>query len=392
MGPTTRAQSTLLDKVLALLHRHPLRVNALWAVGSLMLSAAVCFQKLFGMQSITLLQAAFTLMCAIISCAAIMIRHRRGFPALATTIICAAVSAVLGDGRAGVETIWIVTWTIIIRDTPRRAAFGALTGFAGSFLVGTLLVQHQKVGWFQGILLWLGPLLIIDMVAVLVRARSTTIVERQRLAEQQAEVRAVAERLRIAADMHDIIGHGLTSIINLTDVAMLALEHDDIVTVTESVERANELARNTLMDSRAVISRLRGDCVQPTLRPQPGLGQLAEIVEPAERAGVTVRLEETGQRPGGLLEVDAYRIIQESVTNVLRHGVDVSRITIVVRHDPMGTRIVVSDDGAGTDAGPQQGSGLSGMTERARAHGGTLTAGPTGHGWRVDADLRKAES
>ncbi|WP_018351878.1 sensor histidine kinase [Longispora albida] len=201
--------------------------------------------------------------------------------------------------------------------------------------------------------------------------------------EEEALRRATEERLRIARELHDVLGHHL-SLINVQ--ASAALHRPDPARSEEALTAIKQASKETLSELRAVLGILRSD--GGTV---PGLGRVYELVAAAGRSGLEVRTElaETRALPP---EADhaAYRIIQEALTNVTRHS-DARTAVIRVRPEGDAVLVEVTDDGtgAGTASPPgQRGNGILGMAERARALGGTLDAGPVPEGgFRVSACL-----
>ncbi len=199
--------------------------------------------------------------------------------------------------------------------------------------------------------------------------------------DRQAEAeRAVAEeRLRLARELHDVAAHHV-SVIALHAEAGQALLPRHPERANESLEVIGEVARTTLTELRRVVGVLREDRAAP-LAPQPGLDQLPMLVDEVERAGLPVTLQVSGT-PGSIsrtLDTSAYRIVQEALTNVLRHaGPATAQVRIC--YEPDAVAVEVLDDGIGpaNGEGPvlaDGGHGLAGMRERAAMLGGTLTAG-----------------
>jgi signal transduction histidine kinase len=166
---------------------------------------------------------------------------------------------------------------------------------------------------------------------------------------------------------------------------------------------ASEVGRRALTDMRAMLGVLRTDEPATGLAPQPGIDDLGALVERIRAAGLPVDLSVEG-RPfplGAATELTAYRIVQEALTNTLRHA-GARRATVTISYDQPQVRIRVADDGAAPPpgahrgqgaappSGPHRGHGIEGMRERAALHGGLLRAGPnpeTGEGWLVEATL-----
>jgi signal transduction histidine kinase len=199
--------------------------------------------------------------------------------------------------------------------------------------------------------------------------------ERERRAEAE---RAVAdERLRLARELHDVAAHHV-SVIALHAEAGQSLLPDDPERADQAFGVIAQVARSTLTELRRVVGVLREGAAP--LVPQPGLDQLPALVREVERAGVPVTLTVSGT-PGSIsrtLDTSAYRIVQEALTNVLRHaGPATAQVTVT--YEPDAVAVEVLDDGRGPAANPVNGDGngghgLAGMRERAAMFGGTLTA------------------
>ncbi|RBQ15617.1 sensor histidine kinase [Spongiactinospora rosea] len=197
--------------------------------------------------------------------------------------------------------------------------------------------------------------------------------------EEEARRRALEERLRIARDLHDVLGHNL-SLINVQAGAALHRLADHPEQAAPALATIKETSRDTLRELRATLGVLRqGDPERP-----PGLAGLGELIG---RCGLDVRTDVAGELTGLPPEVDtaAARIVQEALTNVARHS-GVRAATVRIRRSGGTLLVEVDDEGHGTPCAP--GYGITGMRERAAALGGTLTAGPRpGGGFRVAAEI-----
>ena len=199
--------------------------------------------------------------------------------------------------------------------------------------------------------------------------------------------RAVAdERLRIAQELHDVVAHNV-SLIVVQAQALGATAGDEHV--REATDGIADLGRQTMKEMHRTLKLLRGDDAAE-LAPQPGLGELPELLERARTAGVGIELAVEGEpRPlAQSVDLSAYRIVQEALTNVVKHaGRAHTKVTLGYRPDALELTIADSGNGAPSAASPG-GHGLVGMRERAALFGGTLTAGPRdGHGFEVRASL-----
>jgi signal transduction histidine kinase len=199
--------------------------------------------------------------------------------------------------------------------------------------------------------------------------------------------RAVGEeRLRIAQELHDVVAHNV-SLIVVQAQALGATAGDE--RVREATDGIADLGRQAMREMHRTLKLLRGDDAAE-LAPQPGLGELPELLERARTAGVGIELAVEGEpRPlAQSVDLSAYRIVQEALTNVVKHAEGAhTQVTLGYRPDALELTIADSGGGAPSAASPG-GHGLVGMRERAALFGGTLTAGPRdGHGFEVRASL-----
>ncbi|MCD4523424.1 sensor histidine kinase [Nocardioides sp. cx-173] len=209
-----------------------------------------------------------------------------------------------------------------------------------------------------------------------------------READQRAELAASAERSRIAREMHDVVAHGLSVIVVQADGARYAAARDPGV-ATRALETIATTGRESLTEMRRLLGLLRAG-EETGWRPQPGLAELACLVEDARAGGAEVEAalpEETTRVPEGVA-LTAYRVVQESLSNVRRHAGPSPHVRVSVTAGPE-LVVEVEDDGRGAGtADDHRGNGLVGMRERVTVHGGTFTAGPRpGGGFRVAARL-----
>jgi signal transduction histidine kinase len=225
-------------------------------------------------------------------------------------------------------------------------------------------------------------------------AELSGLAERARLLEverdQEMRLAATAERARIAREMHDVVAHSLSVVIAQADGGRYA-GRTDPAAATGALEAIAATGRQALTDMRALLGVLR-DGPAEEYAPQPDVAALPALVEDVRASGLDVDLLVEGEpRPmaaGPQLAV--YRIVQESLTNVLKHAGPARRAWVRLHWRPDGLELSVLDDGrgAGAEPGDGAGQGLRGMAERAELHRGHLEAGPRpGGGWRVHAVL-----
>jgi signal transduction histidine kinase len=227
-------------------------------------------------------------------------------------------------------------------------------------------------------------------------------IERQRLLladalaaqsrEQAARERALLldERARIARELHDVVAHAVSVMVVQAGAARFALGTDEDE-VRERLLSVEGTGRSAVEDLRRLLHLLRADDGRPQdAGPQPGLGRLDELVDGLQRAGLPVRLE-MGPLPADLppmLDVTAYRLVQEALTNVLKHSAaEWVRVEVRAEADSVVLEVVDGGPARGADPGWSSGQGLVGMRERVALFGGRLEAGPVGDGWRVHAEL-----
>jgi signal transduction histidine kinase len=206
--------------------------------------------------------------------------------------------------------------------------------------------------------------------------------------DQQGRLSAAAERSRIARELHDIVAHNVTVMIALADGAGFAL-HRDPARAEHALHTASRTGRQALAEMRRLLGVLRAeDQAADDLVPQPGLGDLDALVESLRTAGLPVGYEVRGRADGQLpagLQLAVYRIVQEALTNTLKHAGPGATAQLTLRHEGAGLHVDVTDTGtavAGLGAGP--GGGLRGMRERADVYDAELHAGPRlDGGWGV---------
>jgi signal transduction histidine kinase len=214
----------------------------------------------------------------------------------------------------------------------------------------------------------------------------------ERTREEEARRRVAEERLRIARDLHDVVAHHIALVNVQAGVAAHVMDKRPDQ-AKEALAHVREASRSALNELRATVGLLRqsGDPEAPT-EPAPGLDRLDELVGTFRSAGLHVEVARADQDTALPAAVDlaAYRVIQEALTNVQKHaGTEAKAEVSVVRVGPH-IEITVLDDGAGQDDDPEHGGGhgLLGMRERVTALRGTLTTGPRyGGGFRVHAIL-----
>ena len=209
--------------------------------------------------------------------------------------------------------------------------------------------------------------------------------ERER--DQQGQLAAAAERARIARELHDVVAHNVSVMIALADGASYAVDEEP-ARAKSAMRTASRTGRQALGELRRLLGVLRDSDGDAQLAPQPGLAQLDELLEDLRSAGVPVSYEVSG-RPSTLLpaglELAVYRIVQEALTNTLKHAGPGAEAHVRMVHGDDELEVEVLDTGKPRPDPPANGAaGLRGMRERAAVYDGDLSAGPApGGGWRV---------
>lgn len=212
--------------------------------------------------------------------------------------------------------------------------------------------------------------------------------------DQRAQLARAAERSRIAREMHDVVAHSLSVMIALADGAGVALERSPD-RARAALDELSGTGRAALADMRRVLGVLdtsEPDAAGPdaaALMPQPG-SDLGGLVERFRTAGLPVRaVLDTDLPDDPNLRLAVYRIVQEALTNTLRHAPGTTGVEVEVRRHPDAVQVTVLDHGAtvAVPASPGTGRGLIGMRERAALYDGTVEAGPRAGGWRVHARI-----
>ena len=317
---------------------------------------------------------------------------RRWSPPVALAL-CWVAAVVQMLGRQGPLLVDVAIFAVLFACTAyggrgvRRAAFvSAVVGaaIAGAF-VG-LVLQPAGGGYRLQSGLVVGG---VTLVCLLLSAtagqlrRTWRLAQENRRAAEEASRRASVEqeRTRIARDMHDVVGHSLAVVIAQADGAT-RLRDRDPEAVGEALATISATARAALADVRVLLQQLRFEAMDG---PQPVLGDLDELLDGFRASGLDVRRHDDGEAVALPVpaQIAVFRVVQESLTNALRHGGDTAQVRLAWAPGGLEVRI---DNPLRPDAAPgRPGNGVTGMQERAALVGGHLHAGPDGHRWQVSA-------
>ena len=318
-------------------------------------------------------------------------RHRWPVAVLGVSVAAATIYTLLGYVNGAVLVAPMVAlYTVAAQPGVRRAVAYGLGTLA---VLGSASIAVNPLGRFGGGVEVLPFMVAVAVIAgIAVANRRAYVASIQDRAEQDARRRIDEERLRIARELHDVVAHTMATINVQAGVAAHLLSSRPEA-AAESLQAIKAASKEGLKELRAILNVLRqADDADPT-QPTPGTAQLETLIAGARQAGLETTFTVTGEQVPLPAAVDlaAYRIVQESLTNAIRHaGPATAAVSLGYHHDEL--RIEVTDTGRGQSvsaaAGQGGGHGLAGMLERAAAVGGTVETGPgPGGGFRVAARL-----
>jgi signal transduction histidine kinase len=274
----------------------------------------------------------------------------------------------------------VALFTLALATTPMRAGLAA-----GAVWLGyTTLQLSLGIGWTlqsaAGIVVWATAVIAVGTV---IRQRRENFVAARERARERERREAEEERLRIAREVHDVVAHSL-AMINVQAGVGAHVADRRPEQAKEALLAIKEASRLALTDLRATLAVLRGTSDRA---PSPSLAGRAGLLDAVTAAGLRVEVDgEPGELPAPV-DLAAYRILQESLTNAVRHAEQAGEVRIRFARNASSLELEIRDDGRGS-VDPGSGQGVRGMRERAAALGGTLTAGPDpAGGYRVRAVL-----
>ena len=286
----------------------------------------------------------------------------------------------------------LVALYTVAADRPRRVAIAGVVILEGGAVLAAIRWGESALATFASLSAAVVAALVSGLYVRARRAYVGGLIERAARLEferdQQALLAAAAERARISREMHDVVAHSLAVVVSLANGATAKLGRDPEQS-REALESIAELGRQALTDTRRLLSALRTADDDEARAPQPGVEQIADLVDRAAATGLAATLTVRGDPvpvPAGL-SLSAYRIVQEAITNVVKHARGATTVAVGLTWMPGRLEITISDDGHG-DGPPGDGFGVAGMRERAALYGGTATAGRGERsGWTVSATI-----
>ena len=330
----------------------------------------------------------------------VLLRHEPGAPRTTAWVTAPAAAAIvlclLGRRRfrfAAPAGVWLVAAALSFVDG-RLVVFSvsvAIAGMAAAFLLGNLrddvqarlglaivvsgaaiIVSHQPGHASADYLAVAAQFAIVWILGYALRERAV----RAEAAEAAVRVAAAEERIRIARELHDVVAHAVSVMVLQVGAVRHGLPEDRVEEV-EALERVEQAGRTALAEMRGLLGAMRREGDPAELAPQPGLAGLDALLSGIRRAGLSVDLQVEGT-PAALpaaIDLSAYRIIQEGLTNTLKHA-GASHADVVIRYREDELEIEVRDDGRAGAAGDGQGHGLVGVRERVKIYGGDMSASP----------------
>jgi signal transduction histidine kinase len=252
-----------------------------------------------------------------------------------------------------------------------------LAAFALSAVTDDTPAVEQVVGF--------GFLLLPAVIGTSVRFRATA-------HERQLERVRSREREQLARELHDTVAHHVSAMVIRAQAGRVVAGTDPAAAV-EALEGVEEEGARTLEEMRAMVATLRDGGAGAELAPPAGVADLERLLRaPGGRLRVELGLDGELDALPPAVDAAVYRIVQESVTNAMRHAVDATQVVVRVTGEPQRVRVTVCDDGTRAGRG-RDGYGLAGLRERAALLGGQLRAGPgADHGWRVEAELPRGRA
>ena len=345
------------------------------------------------------LSLAGAVLVAVLTAAALPLRRVWPGPVFVWTLLAAAVLAQWPD-RGALFPVGLAISLYTVAVMMRRAVAVA----AAALVAGVLLLVVAQDGTHNwglaisdaaGIA---GVVLIVGLYAGTRRAYLAALRDRaQRLEierDQSSALAAAEERARIAREMHDSVAHHLTVIVALSDGALRAVTRAP-AEAADAIRDVSGTARQALAETRRLLGVLRADSGPEPRQPLPGLADLDDLLGHVRAAGLPVQYELTGTSadPPPDIQLAVFRLVQESLTNTMKHAGPGASAAVRLQLSPAAVRVEVQDDGAGAGAvlaarPGVAGGGLTGMRERISAAGGELDFGPRrSRGWQVTARL-----
>ena len=310
---------------------------------------------------------------------------RRSLPVavlLLSIVISVIAFAITPDREAGSPGLVFAVYAVSVYG-PSRARLWVAVASITVVVAGVALLFLNDLETSRKLIPSGATSLVAWVVGDYVRSRRSFMQDLMARHSNEREQAAEGERLRIARELHDVVAHNVSAMAIQAGAARVAGSSDK-----EALASIEQGARDTLTELNKLLGVLRKSPDAP-LTPQPTLQDVDTLLKPARDAGIQVTLRVTGEARAlsAAVDLSAYRIVQEAITNVLKHA-NASRVEVVIDYEKEGIALTVSDNGNGPGEGPATGHGLIGMRERVALFGGKMGTGssPLG-GFTVHARL-----
>jgi signal transduction histidine kinase len=327
-----------------------------------------------------------------VGAALLVLRRVRPLETLAALTAAYAVEfALVGspEGFGVALPFWIAAYSVGRWERRRPAWWGLV--LISLFGLAWIFFDPLAVTWADrfGAVSWVSTMVVAWLLGALVRSQLQNAEQRRQARAERAGRAVVEERNRIARELHDVLGHSV-SVMTVQAAAVRRRLAPEQAAEREALESVEAVGRQALAEMRRMVGVLREADETASRQPPPSLADATRLVEQVRAAGLPVELVVTGSprplAPG--LDLTAYRLLQEGLTNALRHADSPRRAEVSIEYAPEALRLAVRDDGRPVDAGSEAGHGLLGLRERVAAYGGELTARPRpGGGFELLATL-----
>jgi signal transduction histidine kinase len=372
-----QASTTTVDVVIAAVVAVPTALDAWWNEAGTRQADAVTYAL------------------TIVSIVALLFRRRWPFAVAAVSGAALSVLYVLGHhGELLNLPVMVALYTIAVQGERRTTVVTAVIASAWSGILGYTSDDPLGARGGSPVLEMIWPLVPLA-VGEAVRSRRELVAHTEAEREHEAQRRVEDERARMAREFHDVVAHTMAAV-NVQMAAAVAAFDSDPDTARRALHQARASSKDALAELRATVALVRAS---DDTAPAPRLDQVAELADTARSAGIAVTVHDDRDQAklSGAVELAAYRIVQEALTNVVRHS-DARCAAVSLRVAPEGLVVEIADDGTPTrnvdgTAAQSGGFGLIGMAERVRAVGGHLDHGPIpSGGFRVRAVFPTADA
>ncbi|MCQ4619118.1 hypothetical protein KBX18_01785 [Corynebacterium sp. CCUG 69979] len=387
-----KSPRTFMDKLLEAWHSS---TETLW-LGAL---AGLGFQLMLSVFSLRAYLTSWVMWALVTAVQFALLVARRRWPLYALagqSVIFALGETLTGSGAYSLVPFLICVASVVLRDRSRNVLIGIGMAVASS-LVSTSGLHSGRGPQLEAMLPVLWYLAVAIALTAFARGRLNSLAERDRrlVAEQREREAAARQRKaesvsRVASNLHDSVGHNLTGIITLAEGISKQSGNEQVDGVVDLV---NELAREALGETRTAIRAIKSaeteehDVLHPSESARTW-EDISQLIGNVRSTGLDIAVTERGQRPENpRIQDTLYRVVRESLTNVMQHARDATAVTITFAFTQCGVEVTLTDNGTVLSPSTAPGVGLDGLAMRVQQAGGTFNAGWAENGWKVRATL-----